>query len=102
MKTLAKSLLNIGKNFPQQIFGGIGFTLKKQDTVFIERLHLQTDQGNIYYIPEVAHNATPIYFKISEYSNTGFTAENPNHDFPKKINYQKTEKGMESGYFRGW
>ena len=75
---------------------GTGITLKGQDTIFMEKLRIEIRQENIYYIPEVAHNAAPVLFKIQECSNTGFTAENPDHDFPKKIAYQKTGNGMKA------
>ena len=66
---------------------GIGFTLEKSDTVFVERLRIVAKDENLFYVADVAHNPEPTYFKITSVNKTGFTSENPAHDFPKKIEY---------------
>ena len=72
----------------QGLLKGNSITLKGQDTVFRERLTLMIwDNRAIYYIPEVDHNPVPVFFKLTEVTETSFICENPIHDFPKKIAY---------------
>ena len=66
---------------------GIGVTLRATDTVFVERLRMEQKDGEWYYVAEVAHNAEPTYFMLTDCSKNGFVCENPDHDFPKKITY---------------
>lgn len=67
---------------------GLGVTLNKEDTIFIERLKIKKIKDEYYYIADVAHNPTPIKFKVTSFSINSFIVENPLHDFPKKIEYQ--------------
>lgn len=67
---------------------GKGLTLRGSDTVFVEKLRLVNIEGAWNYTAEVSHNAGPTYFKITSWSEDGFVSENPEHDFPKKIEYK--------------
>jgi len=51
---------------------------------------------DFYYVPDVAGPQGPIEFKIISFDKCSFTAENPEHDFPKRINYKKTGSGLEA------
>jgi hypothetical protein len=66
---------------------GIGVSMRGQDTVFVERLKILEKEGQFYYVADVSHNAAPVYFTITEVTETGFVSENPEHDFPKMISY---------------
>ena len=68
---------------------GFGVTMKGKDTAFVEKLKLIVKNGNIYYAADVAENKETVYFKLTEITENGFVCENPKHDFPKKISYQK-------------
>jgi len=68
---------------------GFGITMRGNDTAFVEKLQLVTKDGNIYYVADVPGNKGAVYFKFTAISANGFTCENPEHDFPKKISYQK-------------
>jgi len=68
---------------------GFGVTMKGQDTVYIERLKLIIKDDAIYYVADVPENKQPAYFKLTEVSDNRFVVENPEHEFPKKISYQK-------------
>lgn len=68
-------------------FKGMGVTLRGTDTVFVEKLSIIEKDGVLNYVAEVAHNASATYFKMTAISESGFTCENPSHDFPKKIEY---------------
>lgn len=67
---------------------GIGVTMQGKDTTFVEKITILIKDSNIYYVADVPENEKPVYFKLTEISTTGFTCENPEHDFPKKISYQ--------------
>lgn len=67
---------------------GRGATIQEDDTVFVEKLSIEMKNDDWYFVADVSQNTEPIYFKITESSETGFVSENPNHDFPKKIEYQ--------------
>jgi len=68
---------------------GFGLTLKGQDTVAFEKLKMVIKDDAIYYVADLSENKQPVYFKLTEISENGFMVENPEHDFPKKIRYQK-------------
>lgn len=67
---------------------GQATTLQNSDTVFVEKITLTIKDNAIYYIADVPQNKQPVLFKVTSLSHTGFTCENPAHDFPKKIVYQ--------------
>jgi hypothetical protein len=54
-----------------------------------EEIKLIKRGNDFYYIPDVAGPQGPIEFKITSFDENSFTAENPKHDFPKKIMYKK-------------
>ncbi|WP_142682758.1 DUF6265 family protein [Chitinophaga polysaccharea] len=73
---------------------GIGITLQGKDTVFWEKLELVVKEDAIYYVADVQGNKEPTWFKITSIGNNGFTCENDDHDFPKKIVYEKEDRKM--------
>ena len=73
---------------------GLALTMKGKDTVFVEKASLLIRDNRIYYVADVPENNKPVYFELTAISDQGFTCENPEHDFPKKISYQKTEGEM--------
>jgi hypothetical protein len=52
-------------------------------------LGIFTDYQKIYFVSDVPEDKQPVYFAITEITETGFTCENPQHEFPKKIMYRK-------------
>ncbi|WP_425392674.1 DUF6265 family protein [Ekhidna sp.] len=66
---------------------GMGVSMKGTDTTFTEKLKIIKKDGSMYYVADVSSNASPTYFKIMSVSTNGFVSENPQHDFPKKIEY---------------
>jgi hypothetical protein len=60
----------------------------------LEKIELAFRNGNYYYIPTVRNQngQQAIEFKITSHSETGFVAENPQHDFPKRITYTLVNK----------
>jgi hypothetical protein len=66
---------------------GWGINMKGNDTTFIEKTKLVIKDNEIYYVADVAGNKAPVFFKLTSMKENGFTCENMQHDFPKKIIY---------------
>lgn len=66
---------------------GVGITLHGKDTAFLEKMRIIEKENNIYYIADVKENPEPVYFKFVTITAGGFICENPEHDFPKRIQY---------------
>ena len=75
-------------------WNGWGVSMRGTDTVFVEKLKLVIRNGGIYYVADVPENKEPVYFKFTQLTNDGFICENPQHDFPKKITYQRDGNKM--------
>jgi len=75
---------------------GLGVNMKGSDTTFVEKIKLLLKDGNIYYVADVPENQQPVYFKVTTLTNHGFVCENPNHDFPKKIEYSHDGNKMKA------
>lgn len=59
-----------------------------------EDIQLVYRNHEYYYIPVTAgqNDEKPVPFKLTSYSGAGFVAENPGHDFPKRITYVLVNK----------
>lgn len=71
---------------------GISILVNKNlDTSLLEEISLAYRGGNYFYIPVAfgQNNDEPVKFSITAFNESGFVAENPEHDFPKRITYQK-------------
>jgi len=68
---------------------GNGVNMKGTDTTFVEKLQLIVKDGAVFYVADVPENKGKVLFKFTRLDENGFTCENPNHDFPKKIDYQR-------------
>ena len=75
-------------------FQGLGVTMKESDTVFLEKIKIIMKDGNIYYVADVRENQAPVYFKFTSITPHGFICENPEHDFPKKIEYRLSKSDL--------
>ncbi|NIG55766.1 DUF6265 family protein [Chitinophaga sp. Cy-1792] len=73
---------------------GTGISMRGQDTTFVEKLQLRIKDNYIYYVADVAENKELTWFKITHIGANGFTCEDPAHDFPKKIVYERTGKQL--------
>jgi hypothetical protein len=79
---------------------GKGVTLKGKEIIFVEELELSIKGGDIFYTVTVAGDFGPVNFKLTAISKDAFVCENPEHDFPKKIDYTRkgrTVKAIVSG-----
>ena len=75
---------------------GIAVNMQGNDTTYIEKLLILIKDNSIYYVADVPENQKPIYFKFTQISNTGFVCENPSHDFPKKISYDRNGSNLKA------
>lgn len=66
----------------------------------LEKVQIIMRDNQLYYVPTVAdqNNQQPIKFLITTSSKNHFVAENPEHDFPKRIMYEM--RGKDSLYAR--
>jgi hypothetical protein len=56
------------------------------------QITFRNNSYNFVSIVNGQNNNEPVSFGITAYSENGFTAENPAHDFPKRIVYQLINK----------
>lgn len=67
----------------------------KGDTIIpFETIRLFRRANEFYYEAKAAgqNNELPVAFKLTSFSDSGFVAENPQHDFPKRISYTLVNK----------
>ncbi len=73
-------------DFWNKDFTGIGFTLKKADTIFKETMSIVTVKDTLHLKIEGV-NETPTLFKFTHQTDSSFVCENQENEFPKKIHY---------------
>ncbi|MEO1524675.1 MAG: DUF6265 family protein [Planctomycetota bacterium] len=78
------------------VFRGIGSVVGRENGKVRsqESLLLVEMSGEIFYLAKVKQNPRPIAFKLTDFSNTHAIFENPDHDFPKRLEYRLREPGM--------
>ncbi len=67
---------------------GESYSMKGGSKKISEKIQIVKKGNDFYYIPDIDGPQGPIEFKITSINEYGFVAENPDHDFPKKISYQ--------------
>jgi hypothetical protein len=67
---------------------GVGRTMKGDKTVFFEFLRIETREGNLFYVAQ-PRGGKATAFKLTSFDGKSATFENPEHDFPQKIVYEK-------------
>lgn len=72
-------------------FNGESYFVIKNDTVFGEKVELIQNGKDFIYEVSVAkqNDEKPVVFKLTSSSENEMTFENPSHDYPNKIVYQK-------------
>ncbi len=68
--------------------------IKGDSTIPFEKIKLFRRSYHFFYEAKAAgqNNEKPVEFKLTTFSDTGFVAENPQHDFPKRITYRLVNK----------
>ncbi len=67
------------------------YKMKDGNKIVTEEIKLIKKGNDFYYVPDVSGPQGAIEFKITSLGKNNFTAENPAHDFPKKITYEKID-----------
>lgn len=75
-------------------FKGRAYFIKKGEILNSESLVIYSRDSEIYYEADVSHNPQPVSFKMTFLDNDKVIFENPNHDFPQKITYEKKQDGF--------
>ena len=70
-------------------FEGISFTIADGDTVVSEHLRLERFDDDIFYTAKPKGASFPTPFKLIHSDDTMAEFENPTHDFPTRIVYQR-------------
>ena len=60
-----------------------------------EALRLVNMGDEIFYLAKVAHNALPVAFKLVDCGDDWAVFENPDHDFPRRLEYRIAGNGMD-------
>lgn len=73
-------------------FEGYGFMVRAAigDTLVTEHLLLVAMGDDIFYIPKVSENIYPVPFRLVSAESDKWTFENPQHDYPQRIEYERT------------
>lgn len=72
------------KQAGDRTYEGHGFDGKSS-----ESLRLVEMSGEVFYIAKVAHNELPVAFKLAICGDDLLVFENPDHDFPRRIEYRR-------------
>ncbi|NML19576.1 hypothetical protein HHL16_01765 [Pseudoflavitalea sp. G-6-1-2] len=71
-----------------QELSGWFVTLNGKDTTFSEKFTIIEKDNKLYYVATVIRgDNVPVSFLITSLTDVDFVCENPQHDFPKKIEY---------------
>jgi hypothetical protein len=72
---------------------GLSRTYDSRRTHFFEFLRIMAKKDMINYIPQPGGDS-PVPFGITRLDDKVAVWENPKHDYPQRIRYERTEKGM--------
>ena len=67
---------------------GIAWTLTDGDTTTTELMQLLYRRDKLFYMAQ-PEGQGPVYFEVKQQGPEFFSADNPFHDFPKTIEYQR-------------
>lgn len=82
-------------------YAGHGYTLLKSDTTFQEHM-LLVRHGKTWQLEVTgAGNEKPVTFKLTEIGDRRFVCENPEHDFPTKIEYARNGDVINAAIYGG-
>jgi hypothetical protein len=71
---------------------GVGRTIKDGKTASYEFLQIREKGDDIFYIAQ-PNGAAPVQFKLVKMNPNEAIFENPDHDFPQRIIYQRSIDG---------
>ena len=75
---------------PDEFFGE-GYTIRDEKKHRFEVLHIRKTADKVQYsaMVEGQNDGVAVIFKMLQYSDSLFIVANPEHDFPKRIEYKK-------------
>jgi hypothetical protein len=93
-KTARGITMESWKKLNDSTYLGKSYQLRGMDTVSAEHIRLEEHHDKLYYIPTVKNQneGKQVTFTMSESSADSFVFENPEHDFPQKITYNRINK----------
>ncbi len=94
MKTDDGTVTEQWKPVNDSLMEGSSDFIKGDSVIPFETIKILRRDTSFYYEAKAAgqNKEQPVAFKITAYSDTGFVAENPQHDFPKRIIYKLVNK----------
>ncbi len=72
---------------------GYSRTVRQDKVISSEQIRIESRDGKVAYIPIVGKQG-PIPFALSKLTDMEVVFENPQHDYPQRIAYLKTDAGM--------
>ncbi len=74
----------------KDILAGQSYKIKNGQKVILENIELKMTENQIIYTPTVfdQNDGRGIPFKLKLFEHNLFSFENPDHDFPKKVQYK--------------
>ncbi len=78
-------------------------TRSNGESMLLEKIRLTFRGNDYYYIPVVQgqNNEQPVLFRITSHNESGFVAENQEHDFPKRITYTAVNRDSIHAFIDG-
>jgi hypothetical protein len=75
----------------QRQLSGKSYMIKESDTIVFETIKLLEEEDLLFYIPSVnnQNEGAPVRFKQTMISDSQLVFENPEHDFPQIITYNR-------------
>lgn len=67
---------------------GLNYPVGDEATPLLEKLWLEQNESEIYYVALPPQNEEKTYFKLTDAGETMAAFENPEHDFPRYIRYE--------------
>jgi hypothetical protein len=94
MKTDEGTVTEQWKWVNDSLMEGSSDFIKGDSVIPFETIKIFRRDTSFYYEAKAAgqNNEQPVAFTLTAYSDTGFVAENPQHDFPKRISYKLVNK----------
>lgn len=91
------------KSVNDSLMEGKSDFVKGDSVIPFETIRIFRKDTVFYYEAKAAgqNNEQPVAFKFTSFSDTGFVAENPQHDFPKRISYTLVNKDSIHAFIDG-
>ncbi|MBK8982323.1 MAG: hypothetical protein IPM38_08390 [Ignavibacteria bacterium] len=80
---------------------GKAYFISKGELSNPEKLSIVCGEDGVCYIADVSHNTGPVSFRMTKSNDTLFVFENPEHDFPQKITYEKISENELTAIIEG-